>query len=367
MPSVTIKNARNYACRDVNLEIKNKELLVILGPNGSGKTTLLNIIAGLVEYQGTVLFDGASVDRTPPNKRGIGYLFQNLVLFPHLDVTANIAYSLKVKKWPQPRIEERVSELLKLVNIAHLSTRFPGNLSGGEKQRVALARALAASPDVLLLDEPMSSLDAQTAKYLRTELKQIQQQLGITTVCVTHDLMEAVNMADRMAVILDGSIEQVDEPEKLLFFPANNSVSDFIGAPNILDCDYCKSTEQGVMEVGCGGLKLFVPHDGNIIHKIAILPRHIYISESKPRGPGVNSFIATVTDIISRSDTVRIYLQASKNKLVAETPYHIFEEMDLEIGKEVHIILRMRRIRVFEDKNASIDRASVCQYLGDCV
>jgi ABC-type Fe3+/spermidine/putrescine transport system ATPase subunit len=171
--------------------------------------------------------------------------------------------------------------------------------------------------------------------------------------------MEAINMADRMAVILDGSIEQVDEPEKLLFFPCNDRVSDFIGAPNILDCDYCKSTEQGVMEVGCRGLKLIVPHDGNVIHKIAILPRHIYVSENKPRGPGINGFIATITDIIFRTDTVRFCLEVSNNKLVAEIPYHIFEEMDLEKGKEVYIILRMRRIRVFENKNVSFDKANV--------
>ena len=359
MPSITLRNVKNYACRSVALEIKDKEFLVLLGPNGSGKTTLLNAIAGHVEYQGNILFDGISVDRTPSNKRGVGYLFQNLALFPHLDVAGNIAYSLKVQKWSQEKIQERVSELLELVNIKHLASRYPGYLSGGEKQRVGLARALAASPEVLLLDEPMSSLDAQTAKYLRIELKQIQRRMGITTIYVTHDLMEAVNMADRMAVILDGKIEQVDEPEKLLFSPCNGRVSDFIGAPNILGCDYCKSTEQGVMEVSCGGLKLIVPHDGSVIHKIAILPRHVYVSENKPRGPGVNSFMAKVTDIITRSDTVRIHLEVSNNKLVAEIPYHIFEEMDLDRGKEVHVILRMRRIRVFENRDDSNNKTGI--------
>jgi ABC-type sugar transport system ATPase subunit len=195
----------------------------------------------------------------------------------------------------------------------------------------------------------MSSLDAQTAKSLRIELKQLQRRTGITTIYVTHDLMEAVNLADRMAVILDGSIQQVDEPEKLLFFPCNEKVSDFIGAPNILDCDYCRSSGQGVMEVGCGNLKINVPHDGDTVHKIAILPRHIYVSESKPRGPGVNSFLAKVTDIISRNDTVRVHLEAGNIKLVSEVPGQLFEEMNLEIGQDVHIILRMRRIRVFEN------------------
>ncbi|MHB8105076.1 MAG: ABC transporter ATP-binding protein [Dehalococcoidales bacterium] len=341
------------------MEIKDKEFLVLLGPNGSGKTTLLNAIAGHVEYQGNVLFNEASVDRTPASKRGVGYLFQNLALFPHLDVTANISYSLKIQKWPPYKIQERVSELLELMNIKHLASRYPAHLSGGEKQRVALARALAASPEALLLDEPLSSLDAQTAKYLRTELKQIQRRMGITTIYVTHDLMEAVNMADRMAVILNGKIEQVDEPEKLLFFPCNERVSDFIGAPNILDCDYCKNTEQGVMEVGWGGLRLIVPHDGDTVHKIAILPRHVYVSENKPRGPGVNSFMAKVTEIIPRNDTVRIRLEVNNNKLIAEIPYHIYEEMDLNTGNDVYVILRMRRIRVFEIRYEPNDKIGI--------
>jgi len=196
MPSIVVKGISNYACRNVDLESRDKEFLVLLGPNGSGKSTLLNVIAGLVDYSGTVSIDGTAIDRIPANKRGIGYLFQNLVLFPHMDVKANIAYSLKIKKWTQPQIEERVNELLKLMNIGHLAERYPGNLSGGEKQRVALARALAVSPGILLLDEPMSSLDAQTAKSLRIELKQVQRRLGITTIYVTHDLMEAVNLAD---------------------------------------------------------------------------------------------------------------------------------------------------------------------------
>ncbi len=349
MPSIVVKNISNFACRNVDLEIRDKEFLVLLGPNGSGKSTLLNVIAGLVEYRGQVIINGAPVDHIPASRRGIGYLFQNLVLFPHLDVTANIAYSLKVKKWPQPKMEERVVELLKMMSISHLAARYPGHLSGGEKQRVALARALASSPEVLLLDEPMSSLDAQTANYLRGELKQIQRRLGITAVYVTHDLMEAVSMADRMAVILDGTVQQIDEPEKLLFSPCNEKVSDFIGAPNILDCDYCRSTGQGVMEVGCGGLKINVPHDGNTVHKIAILPRHIYVSESKPRGPGVNSFMAAVTGINHRNETVRIHLRVGDLKLVSEVPGHLFEEMNLKINQEVHIILRMRRIRVFEN------------------
>jgi ABC-type sugar transport system ATPase subunit len=351
MPSITLENVCKFVCQDVNLEIFDKELLVLLGTNGAGKSTLINIIAGLIDYQGSVLFDGVPVDKLPAHKREVGYLFQSLVLFPHLDVTDNIAYGLSARKWPQHQIETRVNELLKLMSIRHLASRYPGQLSGGERQRVALARAIASSPRVLLLDEPLSSLDAQTAKYLRTELKQLQRRLGITTVYVTHDLMEAMEMADRVAIIQSGCVEQVAEPERLLFYPGSERVSDFIGAPNILDCDYCQNLGQGVMEVGCGGLRLIVPHEGDTISKVAILPRHIYVSETKPPGRGVNGFQGTITDIRDTGNAVRIGIKVEGKDLIAEIPHHIFEEMDLVVGKKVFLILRMRRIRVYEENN----------------
>jgi ABC-type Fe3+/spermidine/putrescine transport system ATPase subunit len=348
MPSITLRNVCKFVCRDVNLEIYDRELMVILGSNGAGKTTLINIIAGLTDYQGSVLFDGVPVDRLPANQREVGYLFQSLVLFPHLDVIANIAYGLNTHRWSKQQVADRVDELLDLMNIKHLAARYPKQLSGGERQRVALARAIASSPKVLLLDEPMASLDTQTARYLRTELKQLQRRLGITAVYVTHDLMEAVEMGDRMAVIQGGHVEQVAEPERVLFYPESEGVSDFIGAPNILDCDYCQNVGQGVMEVGCGGLKLFVLHEGDSVHKVAILPRHIYVSESRPPGRGVNGFQGSITDISYARNTVRIGIEVDGLNLMAEVPNHIFEEMDLTVGKQVFLILRMRRIRVYE-------------------
>jgi ABC-type Fe3+/spermidine/putrescine transport system ATPase subunit len=351
MPSITLRNICKYVCRDVNLEIYDRELLVVLGSNGAGKTTLINIIAGLTDYEGSVLFDAVPVDRLPANKREVGYLFQGLVLFPHLDVVANIAYGLSARRWPQHQIASRVDELLELMNIKHLASRYPKQLSGGERQRVALARAMAPSPRVLLLDEPMSSLDAQTAKYLRTELKQLQRRLGITAVYVTHDLMEAVDMADRVAVIHNGHVEQVAEPEKILFYPEGEMVSDFIGAPNILDCDYCQNLGQGVMEISCNGLKLVVPHEGESIQKVAILPRHVYVSETQPPGRGVNSFQGIITDIKYARNSVRIGIAVGGSNLMAEIPHHIFEEMNLAVSKEVFLILRMRRIRVYESNS----------------
>jgi ABC-type sulfate/molybdate transport systems ATPase subunit len=209
MTAIELRNIENYVCQEINLEVFSGELLALLGPNGAGKTTLLNIIAGLTGYRGSVLFDGRPIDELPTQKRKVGYLFQDLVLFPHLDVASNIAYGLRVQRWPKEKIELRVKELLRLLKIEHLATAYPWRLSGGEKQRVALSRALAPYPKILLLDEPLSSLDWQTSQYLRSELKGIQQRLGITTLYVTHDLIEAREVADRTAVIHEGRIEQV--------------------------------------------------------------------------------------------------------------------------------------------------------------
>jgi ABC-type sugar transport system ATPase subunit len=341
----------DFSLKNLNVTIKDKEYFIILGPSGAGKTVFLECLAGLHKIKmGEIKIDDAVVTRRPPEERKIGYVPQDYVLFPFLNVAENIQFGLKRGKYDKLNVKKQMLAMADLFGITHLLERDTRSLSGGEKQRVALARALITSPQILLMDEPLSALDPQTAKYLRTELKQIQRRLGITTIYVTHDLMEAVNMADRLGILIDGRIEQVDEPEKLLFFPCNDRVSDFIGAPNIMDCDYSKSMGQGVMEVSCRGLKLIVPHDGDNIHKIAILPRHIYVSETKPRGQGVNSFMAKILDIIPRSDTVRIYLEMNNNRLIAEIPHHIYQEMDIEPGRDVHVILRMRRIRAFENR-----------------
>ena len=248
MSSITLKNISKYICKDINLEIFDKELLVLLGPNGAGKSTLLNVIAGLIDYEGSVSFSNLPVDKVPANKRRVGYLFQELNLFPHLDVSTNIAYGLRIQKQSQDEIRTRVEELLQIMKIKHLSSRYPKELSGGEKQRVALARALANSPRILLLDEPMNSLDYRTSKYLRTEFKTLQKKLGVTTIYVTHNFYEAEEMADRIAVLDKGRVEQIGSSKEIFFHPTE-AVNDFIGAPNILTCDYyhrlsfLKSTE----------------------------------------------------------------------------------------------------------------------------
>jgi len=348
MPDIELRNICKYICKDVCLKVQDGEFLVLLGPNGSGKTTLLNAIAGLIDYSGSVLFNNLAVDSVSPSRRKVSYLFQELMLFPHRDVFANIAYGLRAHRWAAEQVSTRVEELLRMLKIEYLAKRYPARLSGGEKQRVALARALAVSPEVLLLDEPLSSLDAPSAKYLRIELKQIHRKLGVTTLYVTHDLQEAEEMADRIAVIQDGHLAQIGTPDRIFFSPGNEKVADFIGAPNILECEHCRSAGRGVMEVLCGGLSIIVPHDGDHIRKIAISPQDIYISDIIPPGPSLNHFSGTVSDIEISSGTIRLRIKVGSNNLLAEMPHHIFDNMNLTVGREVLIILRIRRIKVYE-------------------
>jgi ABC-type Fe3+/spermidine/putrescine transport system ATPase subunit len=340
-----------FSLRDVNLDIGDGEYFVILGPTGAGKTVLMESIAGLHHVKrGEIWLGKNEVTHLTPEERNVGYVPQDYVLFPFLSVVQNIAFSLRRGKYSSAEIKERVEHLANLVGISHLLSRDPRSLSGGEKQRVAIARALAPRPRILLLDEPLSALDLRTSKSLMHELRRVHRESGVTTVHITHDLMEAVEMADRVAVILGGRVAQVAEPEKLLFSPESEGVSDFIGAPNILDCDYYRDVGQGVIEVGCDGLKLVVPHDGGSAQKVAILPRHVYISQTKPPGLAVNCFQGTITDILLASNTVRIRVKVGKKSLLAEIPRFIFEGMNLAVGQEVYLILRLRRIRVFEDK-----------------
>jgi ABC-type Fe3+/spermidine/putrescine transport system ATPase subunit len=350
MPTIELKDISNYACHQVNLKILSDELLVVLGPNGAGKTTLLNVIAGLTDYEGSVIFDGTSIDGLPPQKRSVGYLFQELVLFPHLDVASNIAFSLTCHGWPKEKAEVRVSEMLDLTRIAHLASRYPRYLSGGEKQRVALARALAPIPNILLLDEPLSGLDLQAAKHLRSELKHLQRSLGITTVYVTHELAEAEEMGDRIAFMENGYVEQVGRSEQVFFYPANKKVASFIGAPNILECARTRSLGQGLVEATCGQLSILIPHDGRDVKRVAFFPRDVYVSPIRPPGPEVNRFKGIISNIQKSREFVRLELAVKGTEIIAEVPRHIFEGMGLEKGREVYLILKLRRIRVYEKK-----------------
>jgi len=349
MPSIEIREVSNYILKNVNLDVRDKELLVLIGPNGAGKTTLLNIIAGLTDYKGEVFFDGKKMDKVPVNKREIGFLFQGLALFPHLKVTSNIAYGLVAQRYSKKIIKERVNELLDFLNIRSLKDRYPRSLSGGEKQRVTLARAIAPYSKILLMDEPMSSLDPQTSRYLRGELRSLMKKLEITTIYVTHDLLEAEEMGDRIAFIYNGQIEQIASPDEFLFNPKTDNVSGFMGMPNILNCDYFNILSPGLIEVIMGNMRLVLPYEGNSgIKKVSIFPQDIYLSVIKPPGPELNRFKGVITGIKNLPLMSRVKVDVDGNILIAELSREAALEMNLEEGKEVFVIIKLRRLRYAE-------------------
>ena len=220
----------------LNLSIKDKEFITLLGPSGCGKTTTLRILAGFLDAdKGDVFFEGKKINGVPAYKRQVNTIFQRYALFPHLNVFENIAFGLRVKKLPEDAIKQRVSEMLTLVNLEGFEKRSIETLSGGQQQRVAIARAIANRPKVLLLDEPLAALDLKLRKDMQKELRNIQQQLGITFIFVTHDQEEALTMSDRVVVMDKGQIQQVGTPQDIYNEPQNAFVADFIGESNIVD------------------------------------------------------------------------------------------------------------------------------------
>src|SRR3984957_3286529 len=223
------------ALRDIDLDVAGGELVALLGPSGCGKSTLLRIIAGFIrQTAGRVLFDGAAVDDLSAGRRGVGIVFQNYALFPHMTVRENVAYGLQARRWPRDKIAARVAEMLALVHMSEFAGRKPRQLSGGQQQRIALARCLAIDPKILLLDEPFGALDKNLRLDMQIEVKRLQRESGVTTILVTHDQEEALSMADRIAVMSRGNIEQVSTPTEIYDRPQTLFVNQFVGTTNIL-------------------------------------------------------------------------------------------------------------------------------------
>ena len=272
--NVTKKFGGITAVDNANIDIAANEFFAVLGPSGCGKTTLLRMLAGFeTPTAGEILIDGVDVSAMAPNKRPVNMVFQSYAVFPHMTVLANVGYGLKVTGVPAAETRRRAEEVLELVQLAHLGERKPDQLSGGQRQRVALARALVKRPKVLLLDEPMSALDAKLREQMQLELTRLQEEIGITFVIVTHDQDEALSMADRIAVMQAGRVEQTATPELLYESPNSRFVADFIGKVNLLDGQVTGASDHGVtVEVAHLG-KVTVPHAGRAHGQVSLAVR----------------------------------------------------------------------------------------------
>ena len=235
LDGVTRRFAGHDALKDLTLTIRRGEFIALLGPSGCGKSTALNCIAGLLPLtQGSIFSDGTRLDTLPPERRGFGMVFQNYALFPHLSVRQNVAFGLQMRRLPRAEIRRRTDEAIRLVHLEEQARKLPGQLSGGQQQRVAIARAVVLEPSLVLMDEPLSNLDAKLRLEMRTEIRRLHQALGLTTVYVTHDQEEALSMADRLVVLRNGLVQQIGTPEELHTRPANRHVADFMGYRNLL-------------------------------------------------------------------------------------------------------------------------------------
>ncbi len=246
----------------MDLQVAQGEMIALLGGSGCGKTTTLRMIAGFTEPTGgTILVDGEDVGKIPPYKRNIGIFFQNYALFPHMTVFENVAFGLKLQKCSKEETAHRVGEILSLVKLTGLDGRYPRELSGGQQQRVALARALVTRPSILLLDEPLSNLDAKLRVEMQVEIKRIQRELGITTIIVTHDHEEAVSLADRVIVMNQGRIQQIGTPQEIFDHPASPFVADFMGFSTFLHGKAGGAPRGGKRPILCGGRTLWVAQE----------------------------------------------------------------------------------------------------------
>ena len=281
------------ALDDISLDVYESEFVCFLGPSGCGKTTLLRAIAGLdIQTYGTVIQDEIDISALPSSERDFGIVFQSYALFPNLTVHKNIAYGLENRKMPKSEILTRVNELLELVGLPDQGDKYPAQLSGGQQQRVALARAMATSPGLLLLDEPLSALDARVRVHLRSEIKDLQRRLGVTTIMVTHDQEEALTMADRIVVMNQGIIDQVGTPEEIYRSPRTDFVADFIGTMNFMPGCVVK---KGHVLVGATTLACDTNgFDKGDLVNVAIRPEDINAQDISDKDSADNTLAATI-------------------------------------------------------------------------
>src|SRR5215207_7012690 len=334
-----------YAVREVSLTIADGEFLVLLGPSGCGKTTTLRMIAGFIEpTAGRVLLGGQDVTVLPPWKRNAGMVFQSYALFPHLTVAQNVAFGLEMRKIPRADIGKRVEEVLALVRLAGYGGRLPRQLSGGQQQRVALARALAIRPDVLLLDEPLSNLDAKLRQEVRVEIRELQRQLGLTTVMVTHDQEEALTMADRLVVMNEGAVRQVGSQRDLYERPADRFVAGFVGRTTFL----AGTVEAPGRFRTDGGLGLAIVGDTTGKAALSLRPERVEIGP-QPRSGLDNSLPGTVEFVSYLGALIDIHVRLTPGDRLVVQIANREGGFTPEVGQPVHVGWPASAAQVFNE------------------
>lgn len=347
MSKIIIKDAiKKYGdktvIKSVNLEIQDGEFFTLLGPSGCGKTTLLRMIAGFNSIEGgEFYFNDTLINDMDPSKRNIGMVFQNYAVFPNMTVRGNIEFGLKERKVPKEEMDKRVEKILDIMKIREYADRKPQNLSGGQQQRVALARAIVIEPDVLLMDEPLSNLDAKLRVDLREEIRRIQKEIGITTVYVTHDQEEAMAVSDRIAVMKDGVIEQCDIPRKIYHKPNNMFVASFIGTNNVIEGNYNKDLKEIVIDSGEKFSYDLVNTPSQRV-KLSIRPEDLRLD---PNG----EVDVIINDEIFLGSTMHYNAELKDNTLLNIMEESKFEEIS-RINTNSKLRVNLDKINVFNEK-----------------
>jgi len=347
---IAIKNLKidlgDFLLQNINLEINSGEYFIILGPTGAGKTVLLEAIAGLYPVlEGEVWIEGREIARLNPEKRGIGIVYQDYSLFPHLSVEENIAFGLKLRKCPKAAIKEKVNDIAEIVGVTHLLERKPQTLSGGEQQKVALARALVTEPEVLLLDEPLSALDPEMKERMQSALKELHHRVGVTVIHVTHDFEEAVALGHQVAVLNEGRIAQVGTPEEILRKPNSEFVAHFALSRNIFSGE-AEEGDDGYIVVDIGGIKLAAITELRGEVRLSLRPEDIIISKEPLHSTARNCFQGVVSDIVHRGSVVYVTVTLPPEFICLITR-QAFEELELREEVSVWVTFKASALNVF--------------------
>ena len=347
--NIALAFGKTQVLRDIDLAIEPGEFFALLGPSGSGKSTLLRVIAGFARPQsGRVLVDGSDIGNVPPWQRDIGMVFQNYALWPHMTVRANVAFGLEERRLPRDVIERKVTAALELVGLAELSSRRPSQLSGGQQQRVALARTIAIEPKVLLLDEPLSNLDAKLRVHMRTELLALQRKLGVTTIFVTHDQEEALSISDRVAVLDAGVIQQVGTPLELFDRPANRFIANFVGTVNMFAGTLKPGADGMVFEsAALGALSLRgAPAAAAGEVEIAFRPHVVTLADA---GAALDGSLVWLNGIVAGreflGEFIRYVVKVGTTEIVADQA-HYTEARTFAPGEPVNLGIQPAQVRL---------------------